>query len=89
MARILIAEDHGVVRRGLRELLGSQAGWEICGEARTGRKAVELAKELRPDVVVIDPSLPELSGVEVIRQLRADLPQIAVAVFTSTTTSCS
>jgi DNA-binding NarL/FixJ family response regulator len=82
VARILIAEDHSVVRRGLRELLGSQAGWEICGEARTGRKAVELAKELRPDVVVIDLSLPELSGVEVIRQLRADLPQIAVAVFT-------
>ena len=52
--RILIAEDHSVVRRGLRELLGPSAGWEVCGEARTGRKAVELARQLRPDVVVID-----------------------------------
>ncbi len=81
VARILIAEDHSVVRRGLRDLLGARAGWEVCGEARTGRKAVELAKQLRPDVVVIDLSLPELSGVEVIRQIRAELPETEVAVF--------
>jgi DNA-binding NarL/FixJ family response regulator len=81
VARILIAEDHSVVRRGLRDLLGPSAGWEVCGEARTGRKAVELARQLRPDVVVIDLSLPEMTGVEAIRQIRAELPETEVAVF--------
>jgi DNA-binding NarL/FixJ family response regulator len=81
MLRILIAEDHDVVRRGLRELLGGQRGWEVVGEARTGRQAVELAQHLRPDVVVLDLSLPELAGTDAIREIRAELPSAEVAVF--------
>jgi DNA-binding NarL/FixJ family response regulator len=79
--RILIAEDHDVVRRGLRELLGAHGGWEVAGEARTGRQAVELAQRVQPDVVVIDLSLPELSGTDAIREVRARLAGTEVAVF--------
>jgi DNA-binding NarL/FixJ family response regulator len=81
LLRILIAEDHDVVRRGLRELLAGQKGWEVAGEARTGRQAVDLARRLRPDVVVIDLSLPDLNGTDAIRQIRAGLPGTKVAVF--------
>jgi DNA-binding NarL/FixJ family response regulator len=81
MLRILIAEDHDVVRRGLRGLIGAREGWELAGEARTGRQAVELARRFSPDVVVIDLSLPELSGLDAIRQIRAEVPGVEVAVF--------
>jgi DNA-binding NarL/FixJ family response regulator len=80
--RILVAEDHDVVRRGLKDLLAAREGWEIVGEARTGRQAVELARSLAPAVVVLDISLPELSGIEAIRRIRATSPQTEVAVFT-------
>lgn len=81
MLRIVIAEDHDVVRRGLRDLLGGHEGWEIAGEARTGRQAVEVARRVRPDVVVADLSLPELSGLDAIRQIRSDLPQTEICAF--------
>ena len=68
--RFLIADDHDVVRMGVRLLLESQPGWVVCGEARTGREAVAKALELRPDLIVLDVSMPELNGVEVTRQLR-------------------
>src|SRR6185436_5915349 len=73
-ARILIADDHDVVRMGLRLLLESQPGWVVCGEARTGREAVAKAIELRPDLIVLDVSMPELNGVEVTRQVRRSMP---------------
>lgn len=79
--RIAIAEDHDVVRRGLRELLGGHEGWVIAGEARTGRQAVELARRVRPDVVVLDLSLPELAGIEAIRRIRAEVPGVEICVF--------
>jgi DNA-binding NarL/FixJ family response regulator len=79
--RILIAEDHGVVRRGLRELLGGHDRWEVVAEARTGRQAVALAALSRPAVAVIDLSLPELIGTEAIREIHAQLPGTAIAVF--------
>jgi DNA-binding NarL/FixJ family response regulator len=72
--RILIADDHDVVRMGVRLLLESQPGWAVCGEARTGREAVAKALELRPDVIVLDVSMPELNGVEVTRQIRRSMP---------------
>ncbi len=67
--RILLADDHEVVRRGLRALLEVQPGWEVCGEAADGRSAVELAHALTPDIVVMDISMPELNGFEATRQI--------------------
>lgn len=82
MVRILVADDHDVVRRGLREQLSSHDGWEICGEARNGREAVQMALKLSPDVAVIDLSMPELNGLEATRQIRRELPRTEVLIFT-------
>lgn len=82
MVRILVADDHDVVRRGLREQLSSHEGWEICGEAGNGREAVQLALKLAPDVAVIDLSMPELNGLEATRQIRRELPRTEVLIFT-------
>jgi DNA-binding NarL/FixJ family response regulator len=72
--RILIADDHDVVRQGVRRVLEAEPGWIVCGEASTGREAVARAVELRPDVVVLDISMPELNGLEATRQIRAAVP---------------
>ena len=82
MVRILLADDHDVVRRGLREQLSGHDGWEICGEARNGREAVQMALKLSPDVAVIDLSMPELNGLEATRQIRRELPRTEVLIFT-------
>src|SRR5687767_14470480 len=80
--RILVVDDHPVVRRGVRSLLESQEGWEVCGEATTGRDAVEQSHRLRPDVVVMDLSLPELNGLDATRQILKDAPRTEVLVLT-------
>src|SRR5688572_30999237 len=80
--RILIVDDHAVVRRGVRALLESCEGWEVCGEATTGREAVEQCRQLRPDVVVMDLSLPELNGLDATRQILKDAPGTEVLVLT-------
>src|SRR5262245_52760536 len=72
--RILIADDHEVVRRGVRAVLEGQLGWIVCGEATTGREAVAKAIDLRPDVVVLDISMPELNGLEAARQIHRVVP---------------
>ena len=82
MVRILLADDHDIVRRGLREQLSQREGWEICGEAANGREAVRMASKLEPDVAVIDLSMPELNGLEATRQIRRDLPNTEVLIFT-------
>jgi DNA-binding NarL/FixJ family response regulator len=82
MTRILVVDDHAIVRRGVRALLDTQGGWEVCGEATTGREAVELASRLRPDVVVMDLSLPELNGLEATRQIMKQSPATEVLVLT-------
>ena len=69
--RILLADDHAVVRQGFKMILGAQADMEIVGEAGNGREAVQLAEELRPDVVVMDVAMPELNGIEATRRLAA------------------
>ena len=80
--RILLADDHEIVRRGLKELLEEQVGWTVCGEAANGREAVELAIQSGPDVAVLDFSMPELNGLEATRRIRQVAPQVEVLVFT-------
>jgi DNA-binding NarL/FixJ family response regulator len=80
--RILVVDDHAVVRRGVRALLEGHPGWEVCGEAGTGREAVEKAGRLKPDIVVLDLSLPELNGLEATRQILRESPRTEVLVLT-------
>jgi len=82
MVRILIADDHEMIRRGLRNLLEKHSGWEVCGEAANGRQAVELATKLHPDVVLLDLSMPEMNGLEATHQIKKALPNTEILVFT-------
>jgi len=79
---ILLADDHSIVRAGLREALESQPGWTICGEASNGRDAIRLAKELVPDVMILDISMPDLSGVIVARDVRKLKTHTELLIFT-------
>ena len=79
---LLIVDDHEVVRRGLRVLIESRPGWEVCGEAMTGREAVEKAKKLKPDVVIMDIAMPELNGLEATRQILKASPRTGVLILT-------
>src|SRR5437016_9280530 len=78
MIRILLADDHAMVRKGFRLILEAQAEMEIVGEAGNGREAVELAESLRPDVIVMDVAMPELNGIEAARRVVAALPHARV-----------
>jgi len=80
--RILVADDHALMRRGVRVMLDSQRGWTVVGEAATGIEAVEQAKRLKPDVAVLDVTMPELDGIEVTRQLRAAVPDTKILILT-------
>lgn len=82
--RILVADDHEIVRRGLVSLLKSHAGWDVCGEAQDGRQAVDQAKELRPNIVILDIGMPNLNGLEAARQMLRDNPQSKVLILTIT-----
>ncbi len=83
MIRVVVADDHKVVRAGIRELLSDEPDIAVVGEARDGREAVELALAQRPDVVVMDINMPELSGVEATRQIRAAAPEVRVLALTA------
>jgi DNA-binding NarL/FixJ family response regulator len=80
--KILIADDHEVVRNGVRDLMNAQDGWQVCGEAGTGREALKLAEEKKPDVVILDLSMPGLNGMETARQMRKAEPGIRILIFT-------
>ncbi|MFZ3213112.1 MAG: response regulator transcription factor [Terriglobales bacterium] len=80
--RILLADDHEVVRRGLCSLLRAQAEWEVCGEACDGREAVEKASQLRPEVVILDIGMPNLNGLEATRQILKAHPQTNILILT-------
>jgi DNA-binding NarL/FixJ family response regulator len=80
--RILIADDHEIVRRGLRALVENQPNWTVAGEAVTGRDAIEKAKQTTPDVAIIDIGMPELNGLEATRQILKLLPQTEVLILT-------
>ncbi len=81
--KILIADDHEVVRQGARLLIEAEAGWEVCGVAANGREALERARELEPDIIVLDLNMPELSGVDAVRQLKREVPACEILVFSA------
>src|SRR5260221_204665 len=81
--RILVADDHPVVRDGLMAMLGTQPDFDLVGEASTGRELVDRALALRPDVILTDLEMPDLDGVDAIRQLRSNIPDLHVIVLTA------
>jgi NarL family two-component system response regulator LiaR len=80
--RIVLADDHAILREGIRALLEDQPDMIVVGEAADGRRAVELARELSPDIIVMDIGMPLLNGLEATRQIKRDYPQVAVLVLT-------
>lgn len=80
--RILVADDHEIVRHGLVALIKSHQGWEICAEADNGRQAVEQARELKPDVAILDIGMPTLNGLEATRLILRDNPRVRVLILT-------
>ena len=82
LVRILILDDHAVVRRGLRTVLEAQSGWTVVGEAADGRSGVEMARQLQPDVVVADIAMPVMNGLDATRRIREISPRSAILVFT-------
>ena len=81
--RLLVADDHEIVRTGLRSLLEAQPGWQVTAEASDGREAVEKAKEMKPDVAVLDISMPSLNGLEAARQMLKHDARAKIVIFTA------
>ena len=81
--RILIADDHDLMRRGVRTLLEPHPGWEICGEATTGREAVAKAEQLKPSIVILDISMPDLNGVDAAKRIKKVSPDTEVLIFSA------
>ena len=81
MIQVLLADDHALMRRGIRDLLEADDGIKIVGEAGDGREAIELTEKFRPDVLIIDLTMPELNGLDAIRQIRKELPEVELLVF--------
>jgi DNA-binding NarL/FixJ family response regulator len=82
MTRILIADDHAMIRKGLRTVLEPHEGWDIVGEATTGLEALEMTKSVEPDLVVLDVSMPILNGLEVAHRISISRPAIKILMFT-------
>jgi DNA-binding NarL/FixJ family response regulator len=81
LLRILIADDHDVMLEGARTVIERQPGWEVCGTVRNGREAVAWSLELKPDVVILDMTMPELNGLDAARQIRRRLPQTEILMY--------
>lgn len=79
--RILIVDDHEIFRRGLRSLLESRTDWEVCGEATDGQDAVDKAKQLQPDVIVLDITMPRLNGLDATALLRKEVPEAKIVIL--------
>jgi DNA-binding NarL/FixJ family response regulator len=79
---VLIVDDHQVMRRGVRAVVELLEGWEVCGEASTGREAVEMVEKLQPQIVVMDVTMPELNGLDATRQIKKIAPATEILMFT-------
>ncbi len=80
---ILIADDHDLIRRGLKSLLEGQPGWQVCGEAKTGTEALQMTEQFRPQVAVLDITMPGLNGLDVTRRIRKISPQTEVLLVSA------
>lgn len=78
--RILIVDDCDGIRRGIRRVLASSSDWTVCGEATDGVEAIEMAKDLRPDVILIDISMPRMNGLDATRVIRRDVPESKIII---------
>ena len=81
--RILLTDDHAIVRRGLAAFINAHPDWTVCGEACDGRQAVASAKKLKPDIVILDVTMPELNGLDAARQIKAACPATEILIFTA------
>jgi len=82
MPRVLIVDDHAVIRRGVQGILSTHPEWDLCGEADNGQDAIRLAGELRPEVVIMDVSMPGMNGLEATRIINSVLPDIKILLLT-------
>lgn len=82
LRRILIADDHQAVRQGVRNFLESRDGWQVVGEAENGREALQLARETRPDIAILDYALPQMNGLELTRAIKRELPRTEILIYT-------
>lgn len=81
--RILIADDQEIVREGVRVMVEREPGWEVCGVAENGRNAIDLAKKLKPDAMILDLKLAEFDGLEGVRQIRQAVPETEILVLSA------
>ena len=81
--RILVADDHEAMRTGVRALIEQEPGWQVCGTATNGQEAVEAARKLKPDVVVLDMTMPELDGLSALREIKHTVPNTEVVIFSA------
>ena len=78
--RILVADDSDIVRRGVIDILSEEREWTVCGEAKNGSEALQKACELEPDLILLDVSMPDISGLEIARRLRVEVPKAKILV---------
>jgi DNA-binding NarL/FixJ family response regulator len=81
--RILIADDQPIIRKRVRSILEEHSGFEVCGEVQDGARAIEEAQRLKPDVVILNISMPVLNGLEAARQIKANMPELAIVILSS------
>jgi DNA-binding NarL/FixJ family response regulator len=79
--RILVADDHDLMRRGIKKLIQTHSGWEVCGEAQTGREAVSMTKELQPDIAILDIGMPDLNGLDAAKKIRKLSPDTEILIL--------
>jgi len=82
MSRVLVVDDHAVIRRGVQGILRAYPEWELCGEAENGQEAINLAETLKPEIIIMDVSMPVLNGLEATRIIHELLPNTRILLLT-------